>query len=172
MWLIVLPALLAVSHSGAADAGPRFDETKRVVLPSEAATTILKWYVAAGNWTTEDWPVSVGDLDRFDLAHAIALTKANFGWGPPNPLRLYRQYIPARWKGLRVIVVNGFDEAILDMEKLLDKSIDPAQWKRELLVSYGGGCLQWRAVYIVEQNRFMVLHHHIRRAPAVCNAPK
>jgi hypothetical protein len=40
-------------------------------------------------------------------------------------------------------------------------------------VSFGGGCYQWRAVYIVEQNRFMVLQSHGgRRSTVICNGPK
>jgi hypothetical protein len=94
LWPIAVPALLAVLHS-VADAGPQFDETKRVVLPSEAATTILKWYVAGGNWTTEDWPVSSGDLDHLELTLATALAKANFGSGPQD-LRVFTANICRR----------------------------------------------------------------------------
>ena len=168
---IAVPVLFAALPSFAS-AGHQFDETKRVVLPSEAATTILKWYVADSNWIAEDWPVNSGELDHLEFSLATALAKANFGNGPPELPGLYRQYMPARWKGLRLIVVNGFDEIMFDMEKSLDKNVDLTRWKRELVVSFGGGCLQWRAVYIVEQNRFMGLQHHIHGAPVVCNAPK
>jgi hypothetical protein len=171
LWSIAVPALFAVLHS-VADAGPQFDETKRVVLPSEAATTILKWYVPDGNWTTEDWPVSSGELDHLEVTLAAALARANVGSGRPKPPSLYRQYMPARWKGLRLIVVNGFDETMFDMEKSLDKNVDLTRWKRELVVSFGGGCLQWRTVYIVEQNRFMVLNNLGHHATVLCNAPK
>jgi hypothetical protein len=46
--------------------------------------------------------------------------------------------MPARRKGLRLIVVNGFDETMFEMEKSLDKNADLTQWKRELVVSFGG----------------------------------
>jgi hypothetical protein len=170
LWLSVLTALLALLNSEvAADAGMHFDEAKRVILPAEAATTILKWYVADGNGVAEEWPVRSGDLDHLEVALATALAKANFG----RPLQsLYRQYMPARWNGLRLIVVNGFDDTMLDFEKQLDKNADLTQWKRKLVVSFGGGCLQWRAVYIVEQNRFMVLNNLGHHATVLCNAPK
>ena len=164
-----MTVLLALLSSEAADAGTQFDEAKRVVLPAEAATTILKWYVADGNGVAEEWPVSSGDLDHLEVALATVLAKANFG---RLPQRLYRQYMPARWKGLRLIVVNGFDDTMLDLEKQLDKNVDLTQWKHKLVVSFGGGCLQWRAVYIVEQKRFMVLNNGGHHATVICNAPK
>jgi hypothetical protein len=83
LWSIAVPALFAVLHS-VASAGHQFDETKRVVLPSEPATTILKWYVADGNWITEDWPVSSRELDHLEFTLATALAKADFGSGPPS----------------------------------------------------------------------------------------
>jgi hypothetical protein len=171
LWSIAVLAILAVLYS-VADAAPQFDETKRILLPSKAATTILKWYVPDGNWTTEDWPVSSEELNHLELTLARALAKANFGSGLPKPPSFYRQYMPARWKGLRLIVVNGFDETMFEMEKSLDKNADLTQWKRELVVSFGGGCIQWRAVYIVEEDRFMDLRGHRRGAPVLCNAPK
>jgi len=167
---IAVPVMLVVL-SPLADARPQFDETKRIVLPSEAATTILKWYVADGNWTTEEWPVTSSELDGLELVLSTALAKADI-FGARKPPSLYRQYMPARWKGLRLIVVNGFDETMFDMEKLLDQNADLTQWKRELVVSFGGGCLQWRGVYIVEQNRFMVLNNLGHHATIICNAPK
>jgi hypothetical protein len=171
LWSLVVPILFAAWHS-VANAGAQFDDTKRVVLPSDASTTILKWYVADGNWITENWPISSGQLGRLELTLATSLIKVKFGSGPPKLARLYRQYMPARWKDLHLIVVNGFDETMFDMEKLLDKNVDLTQWKRELFVSFGGGCLQWRAIYIVEQNRFMLLNNLGRRATVICNAPK
>jgi hypothetical protein len=171
LWTLALPTLLAALHAGVADAGPQFDETKRVVLPSTAATTILKWYVADGNWTTEDWSVSSADLDHLELTLATALAKAGFGRMSFKTWGFYRQYMPARWKGIHLIVVNGFYESASDM--FPDKNIDPDLWKHELLISYGGGCYQWRAVYIVEQNRFMVLQSHGgHRSMVICNGPK
>jgi len=83
VWSIAAPALFAALQSFAV-AEPQFDETKRVVLPSEAATTILKWYVADNSWTTEDWPVSSGELEHLELTLATALTKAHFGSGRPK----------------------------------------------------------------------------------------
>ncbi len=89
LWLSVFTAVLALLNSEvAADAGMHFDEAKRVVLPAEAATTILKWYIADGNGVAEEWPVRSGDLDHLEVALATALAKANFG----RPLQtLYRQ---------------------------------------------------------------------------------
>jgi hypothetical protein len=169
MWLSVLISVMALLNSGAAAAAAQFDEAKRVVLPAEAATTILKWYVADGNGIAEEWSVTSGDLDHLEVALAAALAKANFG----RPLQtLYRQYMPARWKDLRLIVVNGFDDNMLDFEKRLDANADLTQWKRKLIVSFGGGCLQWRAIYIVEQNRLMVMNVLGHHATVLCNAPK
>jgi hypothetical protein len=51
---IALWVLLTLLQSAAANAESLFDESKRVILPSEAATTILKWYVADGNWSVTE----------------------------------------------------------------------------------------------------------------------
>jgi hypothetical protein len=40
--------------SGMANAQAHFDELKRVVLPSEAATEILRRYLDDASWTTDD----------------------------------------------------------------------------------------------------------------------
>jgi hypothetical protein len=99
LWSIAVLALLAVVHS-VADAGPQFDATKRVLLPSEAATTILKWYVPDGNWTTEDWPVRSEELNRLELTLARALARAHVGSG--QSLRVFTANICQR--GGRVFV--------------------------------------------------------------------
>jgi hypothetical protein len=168
---IALVLLLTVVHSAVANTGQKFEVTKRVVLPSEAATTILKWYVAGGAWSTSEWAISSENLDQLEVGLASALAKSGFDTTSFKTRSFYRQYMPAQWKGLHLIVVNGFYESASDM--FPDKNIDPDLWKHELLVSFGGGCYQWRAVYIVEQNRFMVLQSHGgRRSTVICNGPK
>ncbi len=98
-------------HSAVANTGPMFDETKRVVLPGEAATTILKWYVADDAWSTSEWAISSENLDLLEVALSSALAKAGFGTMSFKTWSFYRQYMPAQWKGLHLIVVNGFYES-------------------------------------------------------------
>jgi hypothetical protein len=170
VWSIAGAVLLTLLHLAVANAGPLFDEAKRVVLPTKAATTILERYVADDAWSASEWPMSSENLDLLEVALASTLAKAGFGTMSFKLRDFYRQYMPAQWKGLHLIVVNGFDESASDM--FPKKNIDPDLWKHELFVSFGGGCGQLRAVYIVEQNRFMVLRHYSRHATVACNAPK
>jgi hypothetical protein len=83
----------------------------------------------------------------------------------------YRQYIPARWKDLHVIIVNGFYASESD---LFSNRIAPDHWKHELVTVFGGGCGFWYTLYVVEQNRLMVFQDEgsRRHATVVCNAPK
>jgi hypothetical protein len=85
--------LLTVLQSAVANAEPLFDETKRVILPSEAATTILKWYVADGNWSTAEWPISSENLDLLEVALASALAKEGFQYMSFKTQVFYRQYM-------------------------------------------------------------------------------
>jgi hypothetical protein len=70
-----LLVLLTMLHPAVAEAEPLFDEHKRVILPSEAATTILKWYVADDKWSTTEWPVTSENLDLLEVALASAYRK-------------------------------------------------------------------------------------------------
>jgi len=168
---IVLLILLSNRNAAVANAEPLFDQTKWVVLPAEAATTILKWYVPGHAWTTSEWEISSEVLGPLEVALASGLAKAGVGQASFKTQKFYRQYMPARWKGLRLIVVNGFYESASDM--FPDKGIDPDQWKHELSTVFGGGCRFWRAIYIVEQNRLMVLQEYGGfRSTVICNGPK
>ena len=77
-WRMALPVLLAVSQGAVANAEPLFDETKRVVLPSEAATTVLE-YVTDGSVRTGEWTIDPATLDLVEVALASALAKQGFG---------------------------------------------------------------------------------------------
>ena len=165
-------------NRGARTSGPDWLErpanggqTKRVILPSEAATTILERYVTGDNWSTTEWPIKAENLDRLEVVLAPALAKAGLRRMSLETEVFYRQYMPARWKGLRLIVVNGFYKSASEL--FPDKGADPDQWKHELLTAFGGGCWFWRAVYVVEQNRLMVLQSHGGiRSTLICNGPK
>jgi hypothetical protein len=100
----------------------------------------------------------------------LALAKAGFDTMSFKTRSFYRQYMPAQWKGLHLIVVNGFYASASDM--FPDKGIDPDKWKHEILTAFGGGCGFWRAIYIVEQDRLMALQPHSHLATVVCNGPK
>jgi hypothetical protein len=163
--------LLTLLHSAVAHGGPLFDETRRVVLPSEAARPILERRNVGGDWQTDEWTISSENLDRLEVALAPALAKAGFGRTSFKARDFYRQYMPARGKGLQVIVVNGFYWSNSDL--FPDHGIPVDQWKRELVTAFGGGCGFWYAVYVIEQDRFMALASRAeRRAAVICNAPK
>jgi hypothetical protein len=170
LWSIFLLALVTVLQSLVANAESPFAENKRTVLPSEAATTILKWYAADDSWITSEWVVTSENLDLLERALALELKRADFRQSSFKTHVFYRQYMPAQWNGLHLIVVNGFYASASDM--FPDKDIDPDKWKHELLTAFGGGCGFWRAIYIVEQNKFMVLHSLSHHATVICNAPK
>jgi hypothetical protein len=53
-----------------------------------------------------------------------------------------------------------------------DQGIDPYLLKHKLLWAFGGGCGFWQAIYIVEQNRLMVLKGRGYHATVLCNGPK
>jgi hypothetical protein len=171
LWSIALLILLSNRNAAVANAEPLFDQTKWVVLPAEAATTILKWYVPDHAWTTSEWEINSEVLGPLEVALASGLARAGVRQMSFKTQNFYRQYMPARWKGLRLIVVNGFYESASDM--FPDKGIDPDQWKHELSTVFGGGCGFWRAIYIVEQNRLMVLQEQGgSRSTVICNGPK
>src|SRR5271155_2785427 len=167
---MILSGLLTVFQSAVANAGPLFDETKRAILPSRWAPTILKRYVAVDNWSMDDWPISSEDMDLLEVALAPALAKEVLPRTALNVQDFYRQYMPARWKGLHLIVVNGFYASNSELYPN-DKRIDPDDWKHELMLIFGGGCGFWSAIYIVEQNRLMSLQPD-SDATVVCNARK
>jgi hypothetical protein len=172
LWPLVLAVLLTGLHSIAAVGEPLFDATKRVVLPSEAAASILKRRSANHDWSTGEWAISSEDLDHLEGALGPAMAKAGIGLKSFKAHEFYRQYMPARWKDLHVIIVNGFYKSASDL--FPDRGIAPDQWKHELVTTFGGGCGYWYAVYIVEQNRLMALKngHGSRDATLICNAPK
>jgi len=164
--LTVLSACPAVS----VHAGTPFDQTKRIVLPSEDAKTILQWYAPDRQWVTSDWTVTAADLDRLENSLATALAKARVGNASMKTWSFYRQYMPARWKGFRLVVVNGFYETGADV--FPGRGLDPDEWKKKLMVTFGGGCFAWRAVYVVEWDSFMTLRSQSHRASVLCNGPK
>jgi hypothetical protein len=171
LWSIAASVLLTVLNPAAANANPMFDKTKRAVLPSEAATTILEWYVADGRWSTSEWAISSEDLDRVEFALGSAIEKPVFRQPLYKTRGFYRQYMPAQWNGLHLIVVNGFYASASDI--FPDHGADPDQWKHELWTVFGGGCGFWRAVYIVEQNRLMLLQSYGgHRSTVICNGAK
>jgi hypothetical protein len=170
LWIAVALIVLSACHPVNAYAGPQFDETKRIVLPSEYAKTILQWHAPDQQWVATDWPVTAVDLDRLEIPLRKALVDAKVGDASMKTWNFYRQYMPARWNGFRLIVVNAFYETGADM--FPDKGIDPDEWKRKLVVAFGGGCMFWRAVYIVEQDRFMTLKNYGHPASVLCNGPK
>jgi hypothetical protein len=172
IWSFLVAALLSSSQPVVADEERPFDETKRVVLPSQAAATILKRRRADTEWDASEWSISNEDLDHLESALAVEMGKEGGGLRSFKPHEFYRQYMPARWKGLRVIVVNGFDKSASDL--FPDRGFSPDQWKRELMTAFGGGCAYWYAVYVVDQNRLMILKNSdgSRHATLICNGPK
>jgi len=172
IWSLLVAAMLASLQAAAADRKLPFDETKRVVLPSEAATPILERRRAGNDWTTSEWSISTEDLDRLEEALAVEMEKAGNGLTSFKPHEFYRQYMPALWKGLHVIIINGFDKSVSDL--FPDRGVAPDQWKHELVTTFGGGCAYWFAVYVVDQNRLMILRNSggRRRATLICNGPK
>jgi len=168
---VTLSVLLTVFQSSVANAGPLFDETKRAILPSDWAPTILKRYVAVDNWSLEDWPISSENLDLLEVALASALAKEVLQRTSLKTQDFYRQYMPARWKGLHLIVANGFYASNSELYPG-DKRIDPDDWKHELMLIFGNGCGFWNAIYIVEQNRLISLQLDGDHATVVCNARK
>jgi hypothetical protein len=168
--IVVALTVLSACPTVAAYAGPQFDETRRTVLPSENAKTILQWYAPDRRWIASDWTVTIADLDRLEDSLRKALAKAKVGNASMKTWSFYRQYMPARWKGFRLIVVNGFYETGADA--FPGAGIDPDEWKRKLMVAFGGGCLAWRAVYVVERDSFLTLRSNGLRASVLCNGPK
>lgn len=167
-------ALLTLLYSAVAHGGPLFDETRRVVLPAEAAASILKRHSANGDWRTDEWAISSENLDRLEVVLAAALGKSDLGL-PSLEARarnFYRQYMPARWKDLHVIIVNGFYES--DSDLFPNRGIALDRWKHELVTAFGGGCWFWYTVYVVEQDRLMVFQAEGSplHATVACNGPK
>lgn len=168
---ITLSVLLAVFQSTVANAGPLFDDTKRAILPSHWAPTILERYVAVDGWSMDDWPISSEELDRLEIELASALAKEVVPRTSLKAHDFYRQYMPAKWKGLHLIVVNGFYASNSELYPN-EKRIDPDDWKHEFVLIFGDGCGFWNAIYIVEQNRLMSLQPDSDHATVVCNARK
>jgi hypothetical protein len=168
---ITLSVLVTLLQSAVANAGPLFDETKRAILPSHWAPTILKRYVAIDNWSMDDWPITSENLDLLEVALAPALAQEVLPRTSLKAQDFYRQYMPAEWKGLHLIVVNGFYASNSALYPN-DKRIDPNDWKHEFMLIYGDGCGFWNAVYIVEQNRLVSLEPDSGHGTVVCNARK
>jgi hypothetical protein len=128
---------------------------------------------ANADWRTDQWTITSENLDRLEVALAPALVKSDFGLSSfkARARDFYRQYMPARWKDLHVIIVNGFYASESD---LFSNRIAPDRWKHDLVTVFGGGCGFWYTVYVVEQNRLMVFQDDgsRRHATVVCNAPK
>jgi hypothetical protein len=159
-------------HPAVADGEPPFDETRSVILPSEDAASILKRIHSDSGWSTDDWSISSSNLNDLETALAAAMGKVSSGLEGFKAHDFYRQYMPARWKEHRVIVVNGFYKTASDL--FPDRGIATDQWKHKLATAFGGGCAYWYAVYIVDQNRLKALKtgDGSRHATLVCNGPK
>jgi hypothetical protein len=164
--------LFAGLHSAVADGEPLFDGTRSVVLPSENAASILNRIHADSGWSTDEWSISSSNLNNLETALAAAMEKASSGLRGFNAHDFYRQYMPARWREHRVIVVNGFYKTASDL--FPDRGIATDQWKHELATAFGGGCAYWYAVYIVDQNRMKEFKtgDGSRHTTLVCNGPK
>ena len=172
LWPFALVVLLTELHLAVADGENLFDPAKRAVLPSEAAASILERRRAGDDWITSEWLISAENVDHLEEALIVEMGKTGSGLRSFKPHEFYRQYMPARWKGFKAIVVNGFDKSASDL--FPGRGIPTDQWRRELVTTFGGGCAYWYAVYIVEQNRFMELNNSdgSRRATLICNGPK
>lgn len=169
---VVSVVLFTGLHSAVAKGEALFDETRSVVLPSEDAASILKRLHADNGWSTDEWSISSNNLNDLETALAGAMGKVSAGLTAFKAHDFYRQYMPARWKEHRVIVVNGFYKTASDL--FPDRGIATDQWKHELVTAFGGGCAYWYAVYIVDQNRLKALKtgDGSRRTTLVCNGPK
>ena len=99
-----------------------------------------------------------------ERALTVAIEKLGSGLASFELGAFYRQYIPAQWKGLHIIIVNAFDKSASDL--FPNRGISPNQWKHELVTTFGGGCAYWNAVYVVEQNHLMVLKNNNGRRDA------
>ena len=168
---VTLAVLLTLFQSAVANAGPLFDETKRAILPSGAASAILKTYIPDGDWDTAEWPITSENLDLLEVALAPALAQKVLPRTSLKAQDFYRQYMPAEWKGLHLIVVNGFYASNSELHPN-DKRIEPDDWKHEFMLIFGDGCGFWNAVYIVEQNRLMSSQSDSDHGNVVCNARK
>jgi hypothetical protein len=169
---IVAALLLTGSLTAVAAGEPLFDDTRSVVLPSEDAAPILKRLRGDNDWSTDEWSISSETLNYLEAALAAAMGKVSGGMASFKAHDFYRQYMPARWKDHRVIIVNGFYSTPSDL--FPTRGIPPDQWKHELVTAFGGGCAYWHAVYIVEQKRLLDLKtgDRSRRATLICNGPK
>jgi hypothetical protein len=115
------------------------------------------------------------DLDGLEVTLASALRKSHVGRGRSSfktPIGdFYRQYVPVRWNGLHVILVNGFYASRSDL--FPNRGIATDLWKRELVTVFGGGCGFWYTLYIVEQQRLATFpDDRYRHQTVVCNAAK
>jgi hypothetical protein len=106
-------------------------------------------------WNVDDWRIAPEDLNRADVALAAEIARAGIGRGLPTTPHYYRQYMPARMRGERVILINGFDRT--DAEMFPGHGIPTDQWKHDLVTAFGGGCAFWHAAYLVNHNRLLVL---------------
>ena len=161
--------LLALTDPTFADGQSGFDRDRGVVLPSSAATTILKRKRAGNEWKTEEWAITPEQQGHLEVELGAELEKVLKGRG--SKLKVgdyYRQYMPAQWKDFHVIIVNAFD--LLPSDAFPDRGIAHDQWRRELVSWFGGGCGAWYAVYVVEQDRLLRLEKDGR--VILCNAPK
>ncbi len=158
IWSFLITVILACSRPALADKEHLFDPGKLVILPSEAAAPILQRRRAGNDWTISNCPISSQDLDKVEHAMTVAKEKPGSGLASFELDTFYRQYMPAQWKGLRIISVNAFDKSASDL--FPNRGISPDQWKHELVTAFGGGCAYWNAVYVVEQNRLMVLKNN------------
>ena len=73
--------------------------------------------------------------------------------------------MPAKWKGLHLIVVNGSYASNSELHPN-DKRIDLDDWKHKFMLIFGDGCGFWNAAYslIAIAGRCAAMHTNERRS--------
>jgi hypothetical protein len=107
-------------------------ETHFVVLSSSAAKNI--------NAVQTTWSPTKVDIDDAEAnISQVAILKAE-GWSSmiqiDHPERYFRQYVPVRRAGKRVLYLNAF----------CDENT-PAYWRKRLVIVTDGGTCYWQAFY-------------------------
>jgi hypothetical protein len=112
-------------------------EANFVVLPAEATSGII---ATEGTWK----PIKI-DIDGAEAnISQIASLKAEI-WPPAvhidHPERYFRQYVPIRQKGRKLLYVNAFCDA-------------PNYWRTQLVIVADGATCYWQALYDPATERY------------------
>jgi hypothetical protein len=112
-------------------------EANFVVLPAEATSGII---ATQGTWK----PIKI-DIDGAEAnISQIASLKAEI-WPPAvhidHPERYFRQYVPIRQKGRKLLYVNAFCDA-------------PNYWRTQLVIVADGATCYWQALYDPATERY------------------